>query len=111
MRSVKQNNKELGDAFERECSEYYHNDYLPLLISTKVMRSYRMSQIDLAFFSKEKRREGINCSWNINILEIKNYPLLTFTQKSRLRKSSNFISKIFNLSVRLDYLFKKLDYS
>lgn len=89
-----------GEFQEAEASKYYHQKYLPLLVSSKLLRKLNLGQIDLSYFQKSHE-------WKLIIVEIKSQCGPSRTQERRLRDSSEYLSRIFNIMTILEVKFCK----
>ena len=80
---------------EIEASKILHSHYLPLLISSQILRVRNCGQVDLACFKDNE----------IYIFEVKNRKIakgfLGIKQRIRLSQSVNYISNVFKKRVRL----------
>jgi hypothetical protein len=88
---VLKNTVDIGNYLEKKESVRFQKSYLPILVSSKLLRRRSMGQIDL-------------CRLNGNIIEIgevKSSGSLSIKQKERLFASSSFLSDIFNRNSKL----------
>lgn len=87
----------MGLQAELDISKKFHAEGIPLLVSSKLLRSRMMGQIDVA--RMKKNREG---EWIIEVGEVKSSEtgsqMLLRGQASRIRATVNFISGIFGSS-------------
>jgi len=81
-----------GDYVERQASREIHKKGVPLLVSAIILREIGAGQIDLA------RIENIANTKIITIFEVKSKWRPAPGQWQRLKKSSLFLSYIFNIS-------------
>jgi len=83
-------------------SKTFHSEHTALLVSSQVLRSRQMGQIDLARFIRTQS------GWLIEVGEVKSSSMGIFnsqrTQIRRLALSQQFLSGIFGCKVRLQYL-------
>lgn len=88
-----------GFNLEKETSQTFHLQGVPLLVSSALLRSRNLGQIDLARICVD--REG----WIIEIGEVKSSSVgveqMIRSQRSRLFASQHFISGIFGHRSRL----------
>lgn len=91
-----------GESQEAEASHYYHAKYLPLLVSSQLLRKLNLGQIDLSYFQKNGSKE-----WKLTIVEIKSQCGPSRKQQKRLRASSEYLSMIFNIMTILEVKFCK----
>ncbi len=85
---------------ELRLSNHYHSQNTAVLISSKLLRSYNCGQVDIAYMI-----DG-NFGPEIVIVESKSSQIgiqgLNRGQIYRLYAAQNFISRLFDLPVRLD---------
>lgn len=88
-----------GDKFEKEFSLIAHQDHLPVLVSSQILRSLNAGQIDVAGLSRK------NKSWVLCLFEVKfkHYP--SAMQWQRLRKAQDYLSKVLELETKLEVKF------
>ena len=92
-----------GDRLEKSLSVLIHKTYLPVLISSKVLRSLNAGQIDLAGLSKN------NKSWVLNLFEVKSSRYPSKQQWIRLLRSQEYLSKILEIDTKLEVKFCQKD--
>ena len=79
------------------CSKRFHEQGIPLLLSSQLLRSWGLGQVDLA---RLLRRKG---EWLIELNEVKDGGILSQQQRKRLKKTSIFVGLLFNCPVVLSY--------
>lgn len=86
-----------GDSWERYFSEVYHQDNIPVLLSSTVLRSFGCGQVDIAFYKN-----------SLTLIEIKSsHSNLSYSQRYRLKQTQEFCTQVFNCDIELA-LIKKL---
>ena len=80
----------------------FHNDGIPLLVSSALLRSRNMGQIDLA------RLKKFNGKWIVEMAEVKSSQMgrdqMLIGQQGRLCLAQQFLAGIFGHTTRLIYL-------
>jgi len=80
------------EKWEQQVSQYFHNRYPALLISSQLLRRYNMGQVDVCWFSSE----------GVVVAECKSgASILNFQQKARLRHSLYFVGCLFSQKGKL----------
>lgn len=92
-----------GDKLERDYSISIHRSHLPVLVSSKLLRSMNAGQIDLAGLSK------INKSWVLTIFEIKSLHYPSMKQWQRLRRTQDYLSRSLGIDTKLEVKFCQKD--
>lgn len=88
-----------GDKFEKEFSLIAHNEFLPVLISSSILRSKTAGQIDVAGLSRN------NKSWVLRLFELKYVHYPSAQQWKRLRRSQDYLSKVLEMETKLEVKF------
>jgi len=92
---LKESGSTRGLRNELNASETFHSVGIPLLVSSQILRTRNLGQIDLARLLKK------NDSWRIEIGEVKSSKMgehqMQKSQKFRLYSSQNFLSSLFGL--------------
>lgn len=85
---------------EKKCSRFWHTRHLAILVSSLVLRSRGLGQIDLCF-----KERGV-----LVVVEVKSYRGISPRQWSRLKKSCQWLGALLNRDVvfRVDHLKKEL---
>lgn len=91
-----------GEFQEAEISKYYHQKYLPLLVSSHLLRKLNLGQIDLSYFQKNNSLE-----WKLIVVEVKSQCVPSRKQRQRLRASTEYLSSVFNIMTILEVKFCK----
>lgn len=92
----------LGDSLEASISKNFHSQYSAILVSSKLLRSRGLGQIDIAYI-KEKQ---------IIVLEVKSSQIgrkacYQSKQITRLRRSTMFLCQLFKLKSKLKFIAKR----
>jgi hypothetical protein len=90
-----------GSASEKNVSQVFHQQGIPLLISAKVLRSRGCGQIDLARFVESQKIECLEVKSSVTGLKT------SIKQRYRILKSSDFLAKVFNSSISMRYFVSK----
>lgn len=84
-----------GKVAELNASKQIHQRYLPILVSSVILRKRHCGQIDLACLNNKI----------LTLFEIKKRSLgkqqITSTQKMRLIRSANFLGRLLNRKIEL----------
>lgn len=88
-----------GDKFEKEYSEIVHQGFVPVLVSSQVLRSLSAGQIDVAGLSRK------NKTWVLHLFELKfsHYP--SGIQWQRLKRSQDYLSRVLEIETKLEVKF------
>jgi hypothetical protein len=91
-----------GDLLEAEWSGTYHNNKncVPALISSLVLRSHNLGQVDVAYLEKNKENK-----WVIKIIETKFSQFPSGFQMKRLRGAQDYISRVLDVESKLEVKF------
>ena len=92
-----------GLKLELQQSIHFHQHSVPLLVSSQILRSRQLGQIDLA------RMVKLRGEWLIEVAEVKSSQtglMAMRGQKGRLMQASNLLGKLFGLKVKLSRLVK-----
>ncbi len=79
---------------ESEASLFLHQQAVPLLLSSLVLRFYQCGQMDVAGFTHPSQ---------LILAEIKHTPWLKGAQYHRLRRTQDFLTRVFQCQVVLCY--------
>lgn len=88
-----------GTDFEKAFSLSAHKEYLPVLISSQILRSFDAGQIDVAGLSKQYK------SWVLCLFELKSKHYPSWGQWQRLRRSQDYLSKVLEMETKLEVKF------
>lgn len=89
-----------GDMHESQTSSFYHKRCVPALVSSLVLRSKNLGQIDIAYLEKNK-----NKSWVLVILETKSSLYPSRHQLIRLRRTQDYLSRLLEMESKLEVKF------
>lgn len=93
-----------GELNEARMSRQYHLSSLPLLVSSIYLREKNLGQVDICFIKKDKNGEGI-----LNVIEVKSSSNISSKQINRLRKSSDYLGQVLEISVHFKVNFCQKD--
>ncbi len=89
-----------GDMHESKTSHIYHRAGVPALISSLVLRSKNLGQIDIAYLKRNK-----NKSWVLVIIETKSSVYPSHFQMKRLRGTQDYLSRLLEMESKLEVKF------
>lgn len=92
-----------GDKLEKDFSVDLHRTYLPVLISSQLLRSFNAGQIDVAGLKK------INQSWVLSLFEVKSSQYPPAHQWRRLLRAQDYLSRVLEISTLLEVKFCQKD--
>ena len=92
-----------GDKLEKEFSSIIHESYLPVLISSQILRSIDTGQVDVAGLSKK------NQSWVLSIFEVKSSQYPSPKQWRRLLRAQDYLSRVLEIDTLLEVKFCQKD--
>jgi hypothetical protein len=94
-----------GDILESQVSKYFHRECVPTLVSSVVLRSKNLGQIDIACLEKDH-----NKAWVLKIVETKYSRYPSKFQIMRLRRTQDYLSRLLEMAAILEVKFcKKID--
>ena len=94
-----------GDIFEIQASRYFHSQCVPALVSSLILRSKNLGQIDVAYLEKDYKK-----TWVLKIVETKYSIYPSRHQMKRLRRTQDYLSRILDMVAILEVKFcKKVD--
>jgi hypothetical protein len=100
-----------GDMLESESSEYFHREGVPVLVSSLVLRSMNLGQIDIAYLKRNLEKK-YNNKWTLVIIETKFSIYPSGMQLARLRRTQDYLSRILEMESKLEVKFcQKADHS
>jgi wyosine [tRNA(Phe)-imidazoG37] synthetase (radical SAM superfamily) len=82
-------------------TRHFHNLGTPCLISSLVLRSHGLGQIDVAYLKKQHSK------WQLHIIEVKTKTIPGKSQWRRLLKAQNYLSKVLEVESNLKVKFCK----
>jgi hypothetical protein len=92
-----------GDKLEKDFSAIIHNSYLPVLVSSQLLRSLSAGQIDVAGLTKK------NQSWVLSLFEVKSSQYPTQIQWRRLLRAQDYLSRVLEIDTKLEVKFCQKD--
>jgi hypothetical protein len=92
-----------GDLYEKECSLLYHKQFIPFLISSKILREIDAGQIDIAFI---KSIDPLK----VGLIEVKSRSFPSRMQWQRLKKTQDYLSKVLECETNLSVKFCQKDF-
>ncbi len=92
-----------GDKFEKDFSKLLHQKHHPVLISSLLLRSHNAGQIDAAILIKR------NNEWILSLYELKSSRAPSWSQRSRLLRAQDYLSKVLEMGVKLEVKFCQKD--
>ncbi|MDD4976561.1 MAG: hypothetical protein PHY93_19550 [Bacteriovorax sp.] len=92
-----------GDKLEKDFSATLHKSYLPVLVSSKILRSLNAGQIDMAGLSKK------NQSWVLSLFEVKSSQYPSAYQWRRLLRAQDYLSRVLEIDTKLEVKFCQKD--
>jgi hypothetical protein len=91
-----------GEQNEKNLSNYFHNRFIPVLISPKLLRELGAGQVDIAYLKK-------NPNWQLKLIEVKSRSYPSPGQWQRLRKAQDYLSKVLECETILEVKFCQKD--
>ncbi len=95
--------KMIGDRAEKIASKKYHQKYRALLISSKLLRRLNCGQVDIAYVDKNFETTLVEVKSNRSIGVFKE-------QRKRLKRTQDYLSKLFNRNVYLVLKHQEIDF-
>jgi hypothetical protein len=92
-----------GEWSELQLSLYYHHQYIPFLVSPKILREVGAGQIDIAYLKKTNH-------WCVTLVEVKSQSYPSGTQWRRLRKAQDYLSRVLECETNLEVKFCQKDF-
>lgn len=92
-----------GDKLEKDFTGLLHQKNHPVLISSLLLRSHNAGQIDAASLVK---RAG---EWTLFLYELKSSQVPSWSQRQRLLRSQDYLSKVLEMGVKLEVKFCQKD--
>lgn len=93
-----------GDIAESESSKFFHQKGVPALISSLVLRSQNLGQIDIAYLEKNHKK-----TWVLKIIETKSSVYPDRKQVFRLLKTQDYLSRVLEVESKLEVKFCQKD--
>jgi hypothetical protein len=96
-----------GDMLESRVSEELHKKGVPALISSVVLRSLNLGQIDVAYLELNQQKK-----WVLKIIETKFSLYPSKMQMLRLLRTQDYLSRVLEVESKLEVKFcQKADHS
>ncbi len=95
----------LGDKQEAAETKRYHEMGKPFLVSSMLLRSNGLGQVDVAYLQKNKS----NSHWLVKIVEVKTKTAPSRQQWQRLLKTQDFLAKVLEMESKLEVKFCQKD--
>lgn len=92
----------LGQIQESLQTKLFHNLGTPVLVSSLVLRSKGLGQIDVAYIHK-------TLHWKLKIIEIKSKTAPSRKQWHRLLRAQDFLGKVLEMESKLEVKFCQKD--
>ena len=92
----------LGQIQESLQTKHFHSLGIPVLISSLVLRSKGLGQIDVAYIQK-------TFQWKLKIIEIKTKTVPSREQWHRLLRAQDFLGKVLEMESKLEVKFCQKD--
>lgn len=89
-----------GDIAESSHSLTLHQKGVPALVSSLVLRSQNLGQIDIAYLEKNSKK-----AWVLKIVEMKSSVYPSQMQLIRLRKTQDYLSRVLDVESKLEVKF------
>lgn len=94
-----------GDILEAQASKYFHRECVPALVSSLILRSKNLGQIDVAYLERDHKK-----IWVLKIVETKSSVYPSRNQMMRLRRTQDYLSRLLEMAAILEVKFcKKVD--
>jgi hypothetical protein len=94
-----------GDILEAQASKYFHRECAAVLVSSLILRSKNLGQIDVAYLERDYKK-----SWVLRIVETKYSKYPSKFQMIRLRGTQDYLSRLLEMGTILEVKFcKKVD--
>ena len=94
-----------GDILESKASKYFHRECVAFLVSSLILRSKNLGQIDVAYLERD-----LSKTWVLKILETKSSVYPSRAQLIRLRGTQDYLSRLLEMGAILEVKFcKKVD--
>lgn len=95
----------LGEKQESSETKKYHNLGKPFLVSSLLLRSNGLGQVDVAYLQKNSQ----DLNWKVKIIEVKTKTAPSRQQWQRLLKTQDFLSKVLEMESKLEVKFCQKD--
>lgn len=92
-----------GEQFEKEFSQLIHSKNIAVLVSSNLLRSFNLGQIDVACLEQEQGRR------RLMIYECKSSVFPSKKQWFRLLATQDYLSRVLNIETKLEVKFCQKD--
>jgi hypothetical protein len=92
-----------GDIGESNFSRKLHEQYTPFLISSNLLRSLNLGQIDIAYLNKKSSH--LKKTWVLHLIEVKTNHFPSSFQYKRLIRTQEYLSKVLEIESKLEVKF------
>ena len=89
-----------GDMLEANLSAKFHKQGVPALISSVVLRSLNLGQVDIVYLEKNPTH-----NWVLKIIETKFSQYPSPMQMIRLRRTQDYLSRVLEMESKLEVKF------
>lgn len=89
-----------GDTLESRVSEIFHQKGVPALISSLVLRSQNLGQVDIVYLEKNNQKK-----WVLKIIEAKTSMYPSRFQMARLLKTQDYLGRVLDVESKLEVKF------
>lgn len=89
-----------GDMLESDLSLKFHHQGVPALISSALLRSLNLGQVDIVYLERNHSRK-----WVIKIIETKFSQYPSQQQMMRLRRTQDYLSRVLEMESKLEVKF------
>lgn len=94
-----------GNMLEASASKYFHRQCVPALVSSMILRSQNLGQVDIAYLERDLKK-----TWVLKIVETKYSRYPSKHQMMRLRRTQDYLSRLLEMAAILEVKFcKKVD--
>ena len=93
-----------GELNEARMSRQYHLSSLPFLVSSIYLREKNLGQVDICFIKRDVKGENI-----LNVIEVKSSSNISNKQVYRLRKASDHLGRVLEISAHFKVNFCQKD--
>lgn len=89
-----------GDMLESNLSLKFHHKGVPALVSSAVLRSLNLGQVDIVYLEK-----NLSNQWVLKIIETKFSQYPSHQQMRRLRRTQDYLSRVLEMESKLEVKF------
>jgi hypothetical protein len=92
-----------GDTGESDYSREFHEQHTPFLISSTLLRSMNLGQIDIAYLKRKPSQ--LKKSWVLHLIEVKSSHYPSPFQYKRLLGTQEYLGKVLEIESKLEVKF------